>query len=57
MRPILMGAAKANELHNIAVATAATIPIRFFMLSSPGGNKDEHNAEYAAEERPPLYRC
>lgn len=34
MRPILMGAAKANELHNIAVATAATIPIRFFMLSS-----------------------
>ena len=26
-----MGAAKANELHNIAVATAATIPIRFFM--------------------------
>ena len=34
MRPILMGAAKANELHNIAVATAATIPIRFFILSS-----------------------
>ena len=29
-----MGAAKANELHNIAVATAATIPIRFFILSS-----------------------